>query len=112
MANAGTESDKDVAIRCRVLVRIYAKGISKRFAAEIGISSTRWNNIESSGALSRDVARKITNHFPEVSLDWLYRGKDDGLTRREGEDLAAAFQEIAGTAPPVENKKPKKRASG
>lgn len=95
MANAGTDGDEDVALRCRVLTRLYAQDNSSQFAADIGISSTRWNGIENSGALSRDVARLITRQYPEVSLDWLYRGKDDGLTKPKSDELFAAFRELA-----------------
>jgi hypothetical protein len=95
MANAGTDDDEDVALRCRVLTRLYADDNSKDFAVGIGISPTRWNGIENSGALSRDVARQITRQHPEVSLDWLYRGRDDGLTKPKSDELAAAYRALA-----------------
>lgn len=94
MGTAGDDTDADVAIRCRVLTRLYAQGNSSLFAANVGISPTRWNNIERSGALSKDVARQIYRKYPEVSLDWLVRGRDDGLTKPRSDELAAAFRAV------------------
>ena len=110
MANAGTDEDADVAIRCRVLTLLYAGNTSSNFAEMIGVSPTRWNNVEHSGALSRDMAFKIVRRFPEISLDWLWRGKDDGLTRAKGDELAAAFKTLAAERAPRQPKR--KRAAG
>lgn len=93
MAYAGTDSDHDIALRCRALTRIFKAGNSKAFAKEIKASPTRWNNIERTGLLSRDVARKIFRQYPEVSLDWLCRGKDDGMTRTQSDEFLKAFNE-------------------
>lgn len=90
----GTDEDDDVAVRCRVLTRVYAGGNSSAFADMIDISPTRWNNIERGGALSKDVARKIVRKFPEMSLDWLWRGLDTGLTRQMSKELSDAFRQI------------------
>jgi hypothetical protein len=105
MASAGTDDDDDVAIRCRVLTLLYAKGNSSAFADLIGVSPTRWNNIEGNGALSRDMARKIVRRFPEVSLDWLIRGRTDALTQAKSEELAGAFKRLVGTTPETQKRK-------
>lgn len=110
MASAGTDDDRDVALRCRALVRLYAGGNARKFAAEIDISDTRWNNITTSGALSRDVARRIYRKYPEVSLDWLYRGKDDALSRPRSDEMLKAFRAELATDRP-EAVKAKQRAS-
>lgn len=108
MASAGTDEDGDVALRCRVLTAIYAGGNSRNFAESIGVSPTRWNNVESSGALSRDLARMIYRRYPEVSLDWLYRGADNGLTAAKSSELAKVFRSIL---PAPAQAAAKKRAS-
>lgn len=95
MPSAGTTAESDVAIRCRVLTRLYAGDVSSAFADKIGIGRTRWNNIEVSGALSKDVAFKIVKAWPEVSLDWLWRGLDDALSRPRGQELHDAFKAVA-----------------
>lgn len=95
MVSAGTDEDVDVALRCRVLTAIYAGGNSRAFAESIGVSPTRWNNVESSGALSRDLARMVYRRYPEVSLDWLYRGTDQGLTAVKSNELAKAYLSLA-----------------
>jgi len=95
MGSAGTDHDSDVALRCRVLTRLYAGDNSSTFAKSIGVSPTRWNNIERSGALSKDVARQIVRKWPEVSLDWLWRGRDDGLTPAKSNELLAVYGALA-----------------
>ncbi len=110
MANVGTDDDEDVAIRCRVLTRLYAGGNSTAFADLVGISANRWNNIENSGALSKDATRQIVRKLPEVSIDWLWRGKDDGLPRTRIDELAAAFRQVVAEMR-VEAKKGKRAAS-
>lgn len=110
MANVGTDNNRDVAIRCRVLTRVYADGNSTTFAERVGLSANRWNNIENSGALSKDVTRKIIRKFPEVSIDWLWRGKDDGLAKPRIDELAAAFRQVVAELP-VKATKRKRAAS-
>ncbi len=95
MGMAGTADDDDVAIRCRALTKLYAGGNSRKFAEEIGAEPTRWNGIENSGALSKDVAFKIVHRWPEVSLDWLWRGRDDAYTPAKSEAFLKAFREAA-----------------
>ena len=99
MTSVGTEDDRDVAIRCRVLTRLYAGGNSTAFAETIGISPNRWNNIENNGALNKDVAFTIVRKFPEISLDWLWLGRDDGLPRLRADELAEAFRQVVRTMP-------------
>lgn len=95
MAQAGTDTDEDTALRCRALTKLYAGGKSKVFAEDmIGIGRTRWNNIEKSGLVPRDVQRRITRKFPEVSLDWLLRGKDDALTSTRAREFLEAFEAV------------------
>lgn len=91
---SGTDSDEDVAARCRALTLMYAKGKSTAFADEIGASPTRWNNIESKGALSRDIARMIVQRYPEVSLDWLYRGLDLAYTTAKAAEFRDAYIKV------------------
>lgn len=105
MADAGTDKDGDVALRCRALTLIYAGGNSRAFAGLIEISPTRWNNIETGGALSKDVARTIIRKFPEISLDWLFLGRDSGLTRVKSDELLAAYRTVRASAAPVPSRK-------
>lgn len=105
MANAGTQDVKDVALRCRALVVIYAEGNSRAFASSLGMSPTRWNNIERSGALSKDVAFTIIKLHPEVSLDWLWRGRDDGMPRAKGEEFLAAYKKVVSSLTPKTGKR-------
>lgn len=55
----------------------------------IGVEFNRWNNVERGLPLSHDLAVRLCQKFPGVTLDWLYFGKADGLplelARRIGE---------------------------
>lgn len=110
MANAGSDNDKDVALRCRVLTRLYGKGSSQKFADEIGVGLTRWSNIENSGKLSLDMARRIIRKWPKVSLDWLWRGLDDGLSHQNSEELSQLYREVLAERRPSRTPKKAKRA--
>jgi hypothetical protein len=59
------------------------------FAAFLGYSAQRWGNVENGHPLSRDIAFKLVQMCPGLTLDWLYFGKPDGLplelARRLGE---------------------------
>lgn len=92
MPTVGTDSDADVAFRCRALTRLYAGGNSSDFAEKIGVPPTRWNNVEVSGKLSKDLARRVYKRFPEVSLDWVFRGKDDAYSRARGDEFQDAYR--------------------
>jgi len=69
----------EVAARMRHLWRALEYPTSAAFAAAIGASPTRWNNIESSGALSREIAFRIVQKFPGVTTDYLWFGRMDGM---------------------------------
>ncbi len=110
MPTAGTDSEADVATRCRALVRIYGKDDdgkpnSTLFAEEVvHVGYTRWHNIEQSGKLSRNMARHIYTALPEVTLDWLYRGRDDGMTRQLSAEFLAAYREEVAASRPKKGK--------
>jgi hypothetical protein len=59
------------------------------FAGYLDISAQRWNNVEGGFPLSKDVAFKLVQKVPGLTLDWLYFGRADGLpvalARRLGE---------------------------
>jgi hypothetical protein len=55
-------------------------GSQTAFAARLGIEVQRWNNFERGSPLSKEVAILIVQTFPDVTLDWLFLGKTDGLT--------------------------------
>jgi DNA-binding XRE family transcriptional regulator len=69
----------EVAARMRHLWRALEFPTSAAFAAAIGASPTRWNNIENGGSLSREIAFKIVQKFPGVTTDYLWFGRMDGM---------------------------------
>jgi hypothetical protein len=69
----------EVAARLRHLWRALEYPTSAAFAAAIGASPTRWNNIEISGSLSREIAFRIVQKFPGLTTDYLWLGRMDGM---------------------------------
>jgi hypothetical protein len=69
----------EVAARMRHFWRALEFPTSAAFAAAIGATPTRWNNIENSGSLSREIAFRIVQKFPGITTDYLWFGRMDGL---------------------------------
>lgn len=90
MSLANTDREEDVALRCRALTQLYAGGNSSKFAEDFGLGQTQWNNIESTGKLSKEAALKIVRKRPAVSLDWLWLGNVRGLTATQESEFQAA----------------------
>jgi plasmid maintenance system antidote protein VapI len=63
---------------------------SAAFAAAIGATATRWNNIENSGSLSREIAFRIVQKFPGVTTDYLWFGRMDGMPLQRVRQFEAA----------------------
>lgn len=57
------------------------------FALRLGITISRWSNIENGHPLSRDLAILLCQKIQGLSLDWIYFGKTAGLTVEMAEKL-------------------------
>lgn len=83
-------SNDATAWRLKCLRKAVSGDNQTAFAARLGIEPNRWNNMERGSALSKDVAFMIVREFPDITLDWLFRGLDDHLTVRRQRELAEA----------------------
>lgn len=54
--------------------------VEAAFAAYLGVSPQRWGNVEDGLPLGKDLAFRIVQRVPGVTLDWLWLGKTDGLS--------------------------------
>jgi hypothetical protein len=63
------------------------RGASARMAECLGITLHRWYNVLRGSPLSIALAQQIVVRFPGVSLDWLYRGRPEGLSCEIAEKL-------------------------
>lgn len=82
-------AEAEVAQRLRTL-RVL-KGLSgPKFAEWIGVEYPRWNNWERGFPLPAPIALLLCRRFPGLTLDWLYRGRLEGLTL----DLADRLGEL------------------
>jgi len=94
--SAAAMSDKDpkktplVAQRLLLLQEAFegtGRGASARMAEYLGITLHRWYNVLRGAPLSIALAQQIVVRFPGVSLDWLYRGRPEGLSCEIAERL-------------------------
>jgi hypothetical protein len=84
MAVHDDETDEAVSRRLKLLREAMHFSTAASFAAYLGISDRRWNNFEVGKPLSREVAMLIVRKIPGISLDWLYRGRQEGLSFEMG----------------------------
>lgn len=58
-----------------------AQGVNgAALAGRLGLSPQRWSNFLNGKPLNREVAIKLVQVVPGLTLDWIYLGKFDGLT--------------------------------
>jgi DNA-binding XRE family transcriptional regulator len=71
--------ESEVAQRLRMLREM--KGISgPKFAEWLDVEYPRWNNWERGYPLPAPIALRLCRRFPGITLDWIYRGRLEGLT--------------------------------
>src|SRR5262245_49927176 len=75
-----TREDRDTAARVKLIRLVQGYATSKEFAAVLKVKPSRLHNIERGFPLSIDVALRLVEAVPGLTLDWLYLGRDNGLT--------------------------------
>lgn len=71
--------DSPLARRMRRLREVAGFETGTAFAAFLGVSPQRWNNVEIGVPLGNQMAFILVQKIPGLTLDWLYFGKPDGL---------------------------------
>ncbi len=74
------ESTEAVSERLRLLREVMGYSTQLAFADFLKVAPKRWQNLENEYPLSKEVAMIIVRRIPGVSLDWLYRGRQEGLS--------------------------------
>jgi hypothetical protein len=87
-----------VSHRLKVLRHFVSGGNQSKFAADMGIEVRRWNNFERKFPLPRDVALLLCSKVPGLTLDWIYRGVEDGLPVGLQRELAATGSALTSAA--------------
>lgn len=90
MVEQDPESNEAVAARLKLLRRLVSGDSQTAFARLLNIEVKRWNNFERGLPLSKDAAFKIVRALPNVTLDWVYRGRTDGLPVRLQREIEEA----------------------
>ena len=81
------KKNKTVGRRLRHLRRSLNYQHANTFAHSLGISDNRWRNLENGYPLGKEVAFLLVQKIPGLSLDWLYYGRNEGLSIRLGQRL-------------------------
>ncbi len=95
MATAAKNLIPDLPLRLKALRFMIAGENQTSFAARIGIEVKRWNNFERGSPLSKEIAFLLVQKIPGLTLDWLFLGREDGLTRTRQLELADALKAVA-----------------
>ena len=101
MATAAKNLIPDLPLRLKALRFMIAGENQTSFAARIGIEVKRWNNFERGSPLSKEIAILLVQKIPGLTLDWLFLGKEDGITRTRQLELADALKAVAGAGKPT-----------
>lgn len=67
------------AQRLRTLRRVLEFETAAAFAGFLAISAPRLSNVENGAPLGKDIAFRIAQRVPGMTLDWLWFGKTEGL---------------------------------
>jgi transcriptional regulator with XRE-family HTH domain len=75
-----TKSDAaEIQRRLQVVRYLVAGDNQAEFARRLGVSRTRWNNIECGYPMSLNMAYMLTNLVPGLTIEWLTEGRDGYL---------------------------------
>lgn len=89
MAAAKTEGwDAESASRMVRLREFMGYEQSAAFAAFLGMSPQRWNNLENGFPVSKAVAFLLVRKVPGLTTDWVWFGKVEGLPVQLARELA------------------------
>ena len=64
-------------------------GATSRMARRLEIGFTRWHNAKSGGGLSQNLTLILLEQIPGLSVDWLLRGRPEGLSYEMARVLGA-----------------------
>lgn len=104
MARHPLGSNSPLALRARRLVQAMGFDTSAEFAEWLGVSATRWNNVERGYPLGGGLARILKQFIPGLSYEWLYHGNPDGLSVEMARKLGE-IPDIPQPPPPVSRKR-------
>ena len=65
--------------RLRQLQALLEHETETAFARDLGISLSRLNNLFHGAPIGKDLAFRLVNRVPGLTLDWIWFGKADGL---------------------------------
>lgn len=107
--------DSPVAKRLRLLRIAEGGDNSTVWSRRVGMTLPQLSNYENGVMLSRDAAIRLATRVPGLTTDWLWLGREEGLSvdlRRRLQDAAKAMESAEasqGTQPSAERSQPSRR---
>jgi transcriptional regulator with XRE-family HTH domain len=96
MAREVNGRDSEISKRLRILRMAEGEDTSCTFAERLGMSAQRYSNYENGYPLWRDTAIALAMEIPGLTTDWLFMGREEGLSvdlRRRLRDMARLLRE-------------------
>jgi DNA-binding XRE family transcriptional regulator len=97
VSKRGANSNDAIPQRLRAIRKATKFETAKDFAEDLlQVSSKRYGNIEAGKyALSKEIALRIVEKVPGMTLDWLFRDSRDGLSPSLHQRLEVAAEQVA-----------------
>jgi transcriptional regulator with XRE-family HTH domain len=75
-----TDRDNEIAKRLRILREAEGEDSSSAWAERMGFSAQQYSNYENGYPLPRDPAMVLAREIPGLTIDWLFIGREEGLS--------------------------------
>lgn len=75
-----TRESRETAARVKLIRLVQGYATTQDFAAALKVKRQRLMNIENGYPLSIEVALRLVEVVPGLTLDWLFLGRESGLT--------------------------------
>jgi hypothetical protein len=89
--------DSEQSQRLRVIQVLAKKPVDADFAKFLGITRPRLSNLFNGAPIGKDVAFRIRQQLPALSLEYIWFGEKDRLSTQTILDLAEAEERWSGT---------------
>jgi hypothetical protein len=95
--------------RLRVLELALGYDVQSHFAEAIGLHPNTWNSYYLRGSMPDDAKLLIIKVYPDITFDWIARGRREGLTQAALRAIDRAAEALAGRAEAPRRGRPRTR---
>lgn len=95
MVREASGRDSEIAKRLRILREAEGEDSSSAWAERMGLTAQQYSNYENGHPLPRDPAIVLAREIPGLTTDWLFMGREEGLSFDLRRRLRAAARLLA-----------------